>query len=154
MAVSLFREMGFQGGGRLGLYLRPTAAAGSRLLRRPPGHGAMSAGFGEPNFHPGIFQSIGTALQRRCFRHRGVLKLLCGDCRYVVKRWHVPILAVDCNANPRHKQALTNPPPRSRPIPDYLLPWLEGKQYPRHPRWRMDALFTAYHKKHSRKRNI
>ena len=25
--------------------------------------------------------------------------------RYVIRRWNVPILAVDCNANPRHKQA-------------------------------------------------
>lgn len=75
--------------------------------------------------------------------HRGVLELLCSSCRYVVRRWHVPILGVDCNANPRHKQALTSPPPRSRGIPKYLIPYLVGKQAPRHPRWRQDHMIRA-----------
>jgi len=82
--------------------------------------------------------------QKRSFRHRGVLKLICNECRYVIKRWHVPILSVDCNANPRHKQALTNTAPRARPIPEYLLPYLTGKQYPRHPAWRAEKTFVAY----------
>ncbi|KAL8435791.1 hypothetical protein ACSSS7_002168 [Eimeria intestinalis] len=75
--------------------------------------------------------------------HRGVLELLCSSCRYVVRRWHVPILGVDCNANPRHKQALTSPPPRSRGIPKHLTPYLVGKQAPRHPRWRQDHMLRA-----------
>lgn len=72
----------------------------------------------------------------RCMWHRGTLSLLCSSCRYVVRKWHVPILGVDCNANPRHKQALSVPAPRSRGIPKHLYPFLVGKQYPRHPRWR------------------
>ena len=75
--------------------------------------------------------------------HRGVLELLCSSCRYVVRRWHVPVLGVDCNANPRHKQALTSPPPRSRGIPKHLTPYLVGKQAPRHPRWRQDHTTRA-----------
>lgn len=75
--------------------------------------------------------------------HRGVLELLCSSCRYVVRRWHVPILGVDCNANPRHKQALTSPPPRSRGIPKHLTPYLVGKQAPRHPRWRQEHMIRA-----------
>mmetsp|Transcript_18912 Transcript_18912/g.34686 ORF Transcript_18912/g.34686 Transcript_18912/m.34686 type:complete len:159 (+) Transcript_18912:100-576(+) len=89
-------------------------------------------------------------LDRRGYRFRGVLKLQCSECRYVIRRWHIPILAVDCNANPRHKQALTNPPPRSRwstQFPDYLAPWVEGKQYPRHPAYRTSEIFQCYHKK-------
>mmetsp|Transcript_141820 Transcript_141820/g.395378 ORF Transcript_141820/g.395378 Transcript_141820/m.395378 type:complete len:150 (-) Transcript_141820:87-536(-) len=87
---------------------------------------------------------------RRGYRHRGVLKLHCSECRYVIRRWHVPILAVDCNANPRHKQALTNPPPRSRwtaQFADSLAPWVEGKQYPRWPHYRMEHTFVCYHNK-------
>ncbi|KAF8819260.1 hypothetical protein IE077_000132 [Cardiosporidium cionae] len=75
----------------------------------------------------------------RLMWHRGCLTLLCSSCRYVVRKWHVPILGVDCNANPRHRQALTNPPPRSRGIPKYLSPYLFGAQAPRHPRWRQEA---------------
>ncbi|KAL8427594.1 hypothetical protein Efla_005769 [Eimeria flavescens] len=75
--------------------------------------------------------------------HRGVLELLCSSCRYVVRKWHVPILGVDCNANPRHKQALTSPPPRSRGIPKHLTPYLVGKQAPRHPRWRQEHTLRA-----------
>lgn len=75
--------------------------------------------------------------------HRGVLELLCSSCRYVVRRWHVPILGVDCSANPRHKQALTSPPPRSRGIPKHLIPYLVGKQAPRHPRWRQEHMLRA-----------
>mmetsp|Transcript_19108 Transcript_19108/g.44080 ORF Transcript_19108/g.44080 Transcript_19108/m.44080 type:complete len:139 (-) Transcript_19108:86-502(-) len=87
---------------------------------------------------------------RRWFRHRGVLKLHCSECRYVMKRWHVPILAVDCNANPRHKQALTSPSIRSRwsaQFPEYLIPYVEGKQYERRPRYRMEMTFQTYHSK-------
>lgn len=87
---------------------------------------------------------------RRGYRHRGVLKLLCSECRYVMKRWNVPILTVDCNANPRHKQALTNPPIRSRwsaQFPEYLAPYVEGKQYPRHPHYRIAETFQCYSKK-------
>merc|ERR1719387_975435 len=86
-------------------------------------------------------------LSRRFYRHRGVLKLHCSECRYVVRKWHVPILAVDCNANPRHKQALTNPPIRSRwsvQFPAYLAPWIEGKQYPRNPCHKSDLTFQCY----------
>ncbi|CAE7231492.1 TRAP1 [Symbiodinium pilosum] len=93
---------------------------------------------------------------RRFYRNRGVLKLHCSECRYVVRRWHIPILAVDCSANVRHKQALTNPPIRSRwstQFPEYLRPWVEGKQYPRHPHYRMAYTFQCYHKsKHLRLR--
>eukprot|EP00931_Biecheleriopsis_adriatica_P031714 TRINITY_DN18562_c0_g1_i1.p1 TRINITY_DN18562_c0_g1~~TRINITY_DN18562_c0_g1_i1.p1 ORF type:complete len:143 (-),score=12.65 TRINITY_DN18562_c0_g1_i1:85-513(-) len=87
---------------------------------------------------------------RRGYQHRGVLKLRCSECRYVIRRWHVPILAVDCNANVRHKQALTNPAIRSRwsaQFPDDLAPWIEGKQYPRHPHYRQENTFQCYHKK-------
>mmetsp|Transcript_67142 Transcript_67142/g.179060 ORF Transcript_67142/g.179060 Transcript_67142/m.179060 type:complete len:112 (-) Transcript_67142:105-440(-) len=84
------------------------------------------------------------AQAQRFYRHRGVVKLLCSECRYVIRRWNVPILAVDCNANPRHKQALTNPPRRARGIPEHNLPWLLGRQYPRHPAWRKDHTFLAY----------
>mmetsp|Transcript_18378 Transcript_18378/g.50432 ORF Transcript_18378/g.50432 Transcript_18378/m.50432 type:complete len:136 (-) Transcript_18378:53-460(-) len=86
---------------------------------------------------------------RRFYRHRGVLKLHCAECRYVIRKWHVPILAVDCNANPRHKQALTNTVPHSRymaQFPNHLAPWVEGKQYPRHPRYKMDHTFQYLHK--------
>merc|ERR1719373_1245438 len=89
-------------------------------------------------------------LDRRWYRHRGVLKLHCSECRYIIRRWHVPILAVDCNANPRHKQALTNPAIRSRwsaQFPEHLVPWVEGKQYERRPRYRMDHTWQCYHKK-------
>lgn len=75
--------------------------------------------------------------------HRGVLELFCSSCRYVVRRWHVPILGVDCSANPRHKQALTSPAPRSRGIPKHLIPYLVGKQAPRHPRWRQEHMLRA-----------
>mmetsp|Transcript_50859 Transcript_50859/g.143170 ORF Transcript_50859/g.143170 Transcript_50859/m.143170 type:complete len:139 (+) Transcript_50859:66-482(+) len=87
---------------------------------------------------------------RRWYRHRGVLKLHCNECRYIIRRWHVPILAVDCNANPRHKQAMTNTPIRSRwsaQFPDNLAPWVEGKQYPRWPHYRAEWTFQCYHKK-------
>eukprot|EP00434_Breviolum_minutum_P020260 symbB.v1.2.017868.t1/scaffold1334.1/size124731/2 len=87
---------------------------------------------------------------KRYMQNRGVLKLRCSECRYVIKRWHVPILAVDCNANVRHKQAMTNLPPRSRwsvQVPDYLRPWLEGKQYPRNPHYRQEHTFHCYSKK-------
>ncbi|CAD7970062.1 unnamed protein product [Amoebophrya sp. A120] len=83
--------------------------------------------------------------QTRFVRTKGVLKLHCSECRYVIKRRNVPILGVDCNANVRHKQLMTNPPKQSRPVPDWLEPWLEGHQLPRHPRWKMDftsAYFT------------
>ena len=80
----------------------------------------------------------------RTYLARGVLKLRCTSCRYAVRKWHVPILTVECSANPRHKQALTNPPHRSRAFPEHLLPYLVGKQYPRHPRWKMDHIFMAY----------
>ncbi|CAE7938800.1 TRAP1, partial [Symbiodinium sp. KB8] len=86
---------------------------------------------------------------RRFYRNRGVLKLHCSECRYVIRRWHIPILAVDCSANVRHKQALTNPPIRSRwstQFPEYLRPWVEGKQYPRHPHYRQAFTFQCYHK--------
>ncbi|CAE6954315.1 TRAP1 [Symbiodinium sp. CCMP2592] len=93
---------------------------------------------------------------RRFYRNRGVLKLHCSECRYVIRRWHIPILAVDCSANVRHKQALTNPPIRSRwstQFPEYLRPWVEGKQYPRHPHYRQAFTFQCYHKtKHLRLR--
>uniref|UniRef100_A0A3B0N607 Dip2/Utp12 Family, putative n=1 Tax=Theileria annulata TaxID=5874 RepID=A0A3B0N607_THEAN len=46
--------------------------------------------------------------------HRGSLTLLCSSCRYVIRKWHIPILGVDCGANPRHKQSLSNPPPLKR----------------------------------------
>lgn len=75
--------------------------------------------------------------------HRGVLELMCSSCRYVVRRWHVPVLGVDCSANPRHKQALSCPPPRSRGIPKHLTPYLLGKQAPRHPRWRQEHMHRA-----------
>nr|PVC54226.1 hypothetical protein MACL_00003197 [Theileria orientalis] len=75
--------------------------------------------------------------------HRGSLTLLCSSCRYVIRKWHIPILGVDCNANPRHKQALSNPTPRSRGIPKHLTPYIFGKQYPRHPTWRGDHTFVA-----------
>mmetsp|Transcript_5470 Transcript_5470/g.12904 ORF Transcript_5470/g.12904 Transcript_5470/m.12904 type:complete len:178 (+) Transcript_5470:185-718(+) len=68
----------------------------------------------------------------------------------------IPSLAVDCSANVRHKQALTNPPIRSRwstQFPEYLRPWVEGKQYPRHPHYRQAFTFQCYHKtKHLRLR--
>merc|ERR1719321_2231873 len=60
----------------------------------------------------------------RTYLARGVLKLRCSSCKYAVRKWHVPILTVECAANPRHKQALTNPSHRSRAIPDHLLPWI------------------------------
>ncbi|UKK00128.2 hypothetical protein MACK_000198 [Theileria orientalis] len=75
--------------------------------------------------------------------HRGSLTLLCSSCRYVIRKWHIPILGVDCNANPRHKQALSNPTPRSRGVPKHLTPYIFGKQYPRHPTWRGDHTFVA-----------
>eukprot|EP00929_Paragymnodinium_shiwhaense_P086549 TRINITY_DN47050_c0_g1_i1.p2 TRINITY_DN47050_c0_g1~~TRINITY_DN47050_c0_g1_i1.p2 ORF type:complete len:155 (+),score=31.81 TRINITY_DN47050_c0_g1_i1:86-550(+) len=87
---------------------------------------------------------------RRFYRHRGVLKLHCSECRYVIRRWHVPILAVDCNANVRHKQAMTNTPIRSRwsvQFPDHLAPWVEGKQYMRWPRYRAEHTFQCYNNK-------
>ncbi|SJK85800.1 U3 small nucleolar RNA-associated protein 5 [Babesia microti strain RI] len=75
--------------------------------------------------------------------HRGSLTLFCNSCRYVIRRWHVPILGVDCNSNPRHKQALSNPPPRSRGVPKHLSPYIFSKQYPKHPYWRTDAIFLS-----------
>lgn len=95
---------------------------------------------GAPRVHQHLVPA--TSPIRRMW-HRGVLELLCSSCRYVVRRWHVPILGVDCNANPRHKQALTSPPPRSRGIPKHLTPYLVGKQAPRHPRWRQDHMLRA-----------
>ena len=77
-------------------------------------------------------------------KHTGVLKLYCDQCRYVVKRWHIPVMGVDCNSNPKHKQAMINPPARSRAIPEHLLPYLSGKQYERHPRWRQERVFQCY----------
>eukprot|EP00933_Yihiella_yeosuensis_P047502 TRINITY_DN4333_c0_g1_i9.p1 TRINITY_DN4333_c0_g1~~TRINITY_DN4333_c0_g1_i9.p1 ORF type:complete len:152 (-),score=10.35 TRINITY_DN4333_c0_g1_i9:236-691(-) len=103
---------------------------------------------GITGFAPGFWGPL--QQDTRGYRHRGVLKLHCSECRYVIRRWHVPILAVDCNANVRHKQALTNPPIRSRwttQFPDHLAPWVEGKQYPRHPRYRQENTFQCYHKK-------
>ncbi|CAJ1350358.1 unnamed protein product [Effrenium voratum] len=94
------------------------------------------------------------AQEKRFMHHQGVLKLRCSECRFVIKRWHVPILAVDCNANRRHKQALTNPAIRSRwsaQLPDYLRPWVEGKQYPRNPHYRQAHTFQYLH---HRKKNI
>jgi len=76
----------------------------------------------------------------------GVLKLFCAQCRYVVKRWAIPTIAVDCSANSNHNQALTRPPPRSRAVPDHLMPYLTGKQYPKSPAWRQQHLFTSYSK--------
>ena len=76
----------------------------------------------------------------------GVLKLHCAQCRYVVKRWQIPTLGVDCNANSNHNQALSRPPPRSRAVPEHLLPYLTGKQYPKRPAWRQAHLFTSYSK--------
>eukprot|EP00811_Abedinium_folium_P014860 NODE_23843_length_649_cov_3.540230.p1 GENE.NODE_23843_length_649_cov_3.540230~~NODE_23843_length_649_cov_3.540230.p1 ORF type:complete len:158 (-),score=33.39 NODE_23843_length_649_cov_3.540230:176-586(-) len=98
------------------------------------------------------FDALRTA--RRGYRHRGVLKLLCSECRYVIRRWHVPILAVDCNANPRHKQAMTNTAIRSRwatQFPAFLLPWVEGKQYPRKPHYRREFTFETYNRKRHRR---
>ncbi|KEG04945.1 hypothetical protein YYE_00520 [Plasmodium vinckei vinckei] len=37
-------------------------------------------------------------------------------------------VGVDCNANPRHKQVLSNPAPRSRGIPKYLEKYIFYKQ--------------------------
>lgn len=77
----------------------------------------------------------------------GVLKLHCSECRYVVKRnWAIPTVAVDCNLNQNHNQALTRPPPRSRAVPDHLLPYITGQQFPRRPFWREDRLFLSYSK--------
>ncbi|CAD7952760.1 unnamed protein product [Amoebophrya sp. A25] len=100
---------------------------------------------------PGSGQSSGAspflAIQQRFFRTKGVLKLHCSECRYVVRKRNVPILAVDCNANVRHKQLMSNTPHQSRPTPDWLTPWIEGKQYPRHPKWKQDFTYTWFSKK-------
>eukprot|EP00928_Gymnodinium_smaydae_P070159 TRINITY_DN54074_c0_g1_i1.p1 TRINITY_DN54074_c0_g1~~TRINITY_DN54074_c0_g1_i1.p1 ORF type:complete len:142 (-),score=13.98 TRINITY_DN54074_c0_g1_i1:168-593(-) len=115
-----------------------------------PGHSCVVAD-AAPSIPAGSFNAgHPLCLQRRFYRHRGVLKLHCSECRYVIRKWHVPILAVDCNANKRHKQAMTNTFIRSRwstQFPDHLAPWVEGKQYPRWPRYRMDETFQCYHKK-------
>ncbi|ETW16849.1 hypothetical protein PFFVO_04239 [Plasmodium falciparum Vietnam Oak-Knoll (FVO)] len=52
---------------------------------------------------------------------------------------------VDCNANPRHKQVLSNPPPRSRGIPKYLEKYIFYKQAPRNPRYKSQfiTMYTA-----------
>ncbi|KAF4756860.1 hypothetical protein FOZ63_033206, partial [Perkinsus olseni] len=60
-------------------------------------------------------------------RDRGALQLRCDQCRYRVYRHAIPILAVDCTANPTHKQKLTKPPPRSLQFPEYLLPYISGE---------------------------
>mmetsp|Transcript_12243 Transcript_12243/g.27757 ORF Transcript_12243/g.27757 Transcript_12243/m.27757 type:complete len:136 (+) Transcript_12243:72-479(+) len=110
----------------------------------------MKPAFGLAPQLPGM--SLGLdCLKTDCreYRHRGVLKLHCSECRYVIRRWHVPILAVDCNANKRHKQAMTNNMPRSRAFaqfPRHLLPWVQGKQYPRFPAYRQGETYQCYSK--------
>ncbi|KAF4735160.1 hypothetical protein FOZ63_009710, partial [Perkinsus olseni] len=78
-------------------------------------------------------------------RDRGALQLRCDQCRYRVYRHAIPILAVDCTANPTHKQKLTKPPPRSLQFPEYLLPYISGKQFKKHPSWRNQKIFQCYH---------
>lgn len=119
------------------------------LVLRP---GRLLPSVANPTLEPPVKDFLRS--DRRGYRHRGALKLLCRECRYVIRRWHVPILAVDCNANPRHKQAMTNLPPRSRmatEYPDYLAPWVEGKQYPRKPQYRQAYTFACYSKRRHQK---
>lgn len=118
--------------------LAPAPASNSEAVQE-----ACSASVTMSTTSPASRQPILSRSPTNLMWHRGVLELLCSSCRYVVRRWHVPILGVDCNANPRHKQALTSPPPRSRGIPKYLVPYLVGKQAPRHPRWRQDHMIRA-----------
>jgi hypothetical protein len=55
------------------------------------------------------------------------------------------------DANQRHKVALSTPVPRARPVPSWLQPYLEGKQYQRHPKWKQDYTYVQYsNKKHNR----
>ncbi|CRG95076.1 conserved Plasmodium protein, unknown function [Plasmodium gallinaceum] len=77
--------------------------------------------------------------------HRGVLTLLCNSCRYVIRKWHIPLLGIDCNANPRHKQVLSNPSPRSRGIPKYLEKYIFYKQSVRNPKYKSQfiTMYTA-----------
>lgn len=119
--------------------LAPPAPAGLA----PKEHDGVSEGCETSRAERPAHFSVLLSSPVRLMWHRGVLELLCSSCRYVVRRWHVPILGVDCSANPRHKQALTSPPPRSRGIPMHLTPYLVGKQAPRHPRWRQEHTLRA-----------
>ncbi|CAK9012096.1 Heat shock protein 75 kDa [Durusdinium trenchii] len=127
---------------QLGCY-RQVPCAALDTLRVPGALTSVTSGFTASKLGP-------VTQDTRLMHHQGVLKLRCSECRYVVKRWHIPILAVDCNANVRHKQSLSNVPPRSRwstQVPDYLAPWVEGKQYPRMPHYRQEHTFHCYSRK-------
>ncbi|SCM05882.1 conserved Plasmodium protein, unknown function [Plasmodium chabaudi chabaudi] len=54
-------------------------------------------------------------------------------------------IRVDCNANPRHKQVLSNPAPRSRGIPKYLEKYIFYKQAVRNPVYKSQfiTMYTA-----------
>ncbi|EER12174.1 Fumarylacetoacetase, putative [Perkinsus marinus ATCC 50983] len=96
------------------------------------------------NVKAGDLMGSGT-ISVRYKRDRGALQLRCDQCRYRVYRHAIPILAVDCTANPTHKQKLTKPPPRSLQFPEYLLPYISGKQFKKHPSWRNQKIFQCYH---------
>lgn len=64
---------------------------------------------------------------------------------YILIYFYYKFIGVDCNANPRHKQVLSNPAPRSRGIPKYLEKYIFYKQAVRNPVYKSQfiTMYTA-----------
>lgn len=116
-----------------------------------PAETSSSHGVLAPWIQPGTIATPSPVhQQQRHMRQLGAIKLHCSSCRYVIRRYHVPLLGVDCNANVRHKQTMSTTAKRPRPIPEYLQGYLEGNQCPRHPFWKAGWTHSHWQKRRQR----